>query len=120
GALSPALRRQRDDADDGHDRRSGSAHADRSERRVLPRAEDAQEGNAAGADARRIPRLAPAVASAPAAAVPARLVRQAQTVGRDDDIVWRVSRCGEGSAALSSLPNLRLAPAASSKHSLTR
>ena len=34
---------ERHDADDGHDGRGGSADADGTERRVLPRAEDAEE-----------------------------------------------------------------------------
>ncbi len=53
-ALAAALRGQRHHADHGDDRRGRSADADPAERGVLPRAEDAEEGHAARADARRV------------------------------------------------------------------
>ncbi len=51
GALAAALRGEREDADDGDDRRSRLAHTDAPERRVLSRVEDAEERDPAGADA---------------------------------------------------------------------
>jgi dipeptidyl aminopeptidase/acylaminoacyl peptidase len=51
------------------------------QRRVLPRAEDAEERDAAGADAGRVPRLAQAFASTRAAALPDGLVREAHAKG---------------------------------------
>jgi radical SAM superfamily enzyme YgiQ (UPF0313 family) len=79
GALAAALRGQREDADDGDDGRGRPADADVAERGVLPRAQDAaEEGHAARAHARRVPRLAAAVAPAAAAALPDGLVREVQ------------------------------------------
>ena len=53
------------------------------ERGVLSRAEDAEEGNAAGPHARGVPRLAAAVAPAAAAAVSAGVVRKAPSAKHD-------------------------------------
>ena len=80
GAVATALRGQRHDADHGDDRRSGPADPDAAERGVLSRAEAAEEGDAARADAGRVPWLAAALAPAPPAALPAGLVREAQAV----------------------------------------
>ena len=52
-ALAAALRGQRHDADDGDDRRGGPADADPAERGVLPRAEDAEEGDRCSCACRR-------------------------------------------------------------------
>ena len=89
---------QRHDADDGDDRRGGSADADGPERGVLPGAQDAEEGDAAGAHAGGVPRLAPAVAPAAAAALSDGVVRQVQAIRNDADpsgsIKWRPASAG--------------------------
>src|SRR5262245_27848394 len=75
-ALAAQLCGERQDAHDGHDRRSRSADADGPERRVLPRAEDVEERDAAGADAGGISRLAAALASTGATALSDGVVRE--------------------------------------------
>jgi dipeptidyl aminopeptidase/acylaminoacyl peptidase len=76
--LPARVRQQRQDADDGDDRRGGSADADGPERGVLSRAQDAEEGDAARSYAGGVPRMAPAVTPAAAAALPDGVVRQIQ------------------------------------------
>src|SRR4030095_12160748 len=78
GALASALRGQRENTDDGHDRRSGPANTNKAKRRVLPGLEDAEERDIAGANAGRVSRLAPTFAPVATAALSDGVVREVQ------------------------------------------
>ena len=84
--IAADVRRQRQDADDAHERRSGSADADAAGRGVLPGAEAAESPDGAGPVQQRMARHDLHAVELPAdAVVPSLLVRQVQTVGGRDD-----------------------------------